>query len=164
VVLGQRYALSYFDDRPAEPVNTKANLYQSLFDTLYKEFHPRSLHYAGLSGGVECGGWLLTYQSTLGDEHVMARIQSFVNLSGVAPSFPSGENEQGAQPLPYPQVWGYWAHKYHGEILVLIGNTDNQTSTYLIEQMMNDSVPGSAYFLMGEYRRQRQPLLLEYHV
>ena len=126
--------------------NTRANLYQSLFDTLYKEFHPRSVHYAGLSGGVECGGWLLAYQSTLGDEHVMARIQSFVNLSGVAPSFPSGENEQGAQPLPYPQVWGYWAHKYGGKYWSTLGNSDNQTSTYLIEQMMNDSVPGSAYF------------------
>jgi hypothetical protein len=126
--------------------NTKANLYQSLFDTLYKEFHPRSVHYAGLSGGAECGGWLLVYQSTLGDEHEMARIQSFVNLSGVAPSFPSGENEQGAQPLPYPQVWGYWAHKYGGKYWSTLGNADDQPSTYLIEQMMNDSVPGSAYF------------------
>lgn len=127
-------------------VNTRPWNFQSLFDTLYKEFHPRSVHYAGLSGGVEVGGWLLTYQSTLGDEHVMARIQSFTNLSGVAPSFPVGEGFQGAQPLAYPEVWGYWAHKYHGRYWSTLGNTDNQTSTYLMEQMINDSVPGAAYF------------------
>jgi alpha-tubulin suppressor-like RCC1 family protein len=124
--------------------NTRPNLFQSLFDTLYKEFHPRSLHYGGLSGGVEVGGWLLGYQATAGDEHIMARIQSFCNFSGVAPS--DVENMLGAQPMAYPNLWGYWAHKYHGRYFGAVGDNDNQTSPYLIEQMINDSVPGAAYF------------------
>jgi len=125
-------------------VNTRPNLFQSLFDTLYKEFHPRSLHYGGLSGGVEVGGWLLGYQATAGDEHVMARIQSFCNFSGVAPS--DVESILGAQPMAYPNLWGYWAHKYHGRYFGAVGDADNQTSPFLIEEMINDSVPGAAYF------------------
>ncbi len=126
--------------------NTRPNLFQSLFDTLYKEFHPRSVHYGGLSGGVEVGGWLLGYQSTAGDEHVMARIQSFTNLYGVAPSFPNGESIQGAQVLGYPDYFKYWATKYHGRYFGVSGSDDAQFSPYLIEQAINDTIASAAYF------------------
>jgi alpha-tubulin suppressor-like RCC1 family protein len=48
--------------------------------------------------------------------------------------------------MAYPNLWGYWAHKYHGRYFSCLGDVDNQQSTYTIEQMINDSVPGAAYF------------------
>ena len=125
-------------------VNTRPNIFQSLFDTLYKEFHPRSLHYGGLSGGVEVGGWLLAYQATAGDEHIMARINSFCSFSGQSPA--NVEGIYGAQPMAYPNLWGYWAHKYHGRFFSLMGDADDQGGNWQIEQPMNDSVSNSAYY------------------
>lgn len=123
--------------------NTRPQLIQQLLDTLFKEFHPRSVHMAGLSGGVEVFGWYMMYEHTAGDEHNMANIKSFVDLMGVSPA--NNISLTCGTMLPYISGFGYWAHKYGGRFWGLEGSNDTR-NIWQITESMNDSVPNSAYF------------------
>jgi hypothetical protein len=115
---------------------------QPLLDTLFKYFHPlkNSIHLMAFSGGVQSLGGYLWFQSTPGDEHNMSNIRSFVDLQGLDPSLNYGKSS-----IPYPNYWGYWAHKYGGRFWGLEGSDDDRF-LWQISQNMNDSVPSSAYF------------------
>jgi hypothetical protein len=129
--------------------NTRPWYVQPLMDSLIKEFHPRSLHVAGLSGGVEVMGWYMMYECTLNDEHNMANVKSFTNLSGVNPS--PVEGTWGANPFSFPGGFGYWAHKYGGKYFSTLGDADSQFGTFQMGQNINDSIAGSAYFSWVNY-------------
>ena len=118
------------------------NFIQPLLDTLFKYFHPRknSIHLMGFSGGVQSLGGYLWFQATPGDEHNMANIRSFVDLQGLDPA-----TNYGVSPVPYPNYWGYWAHKYGGRFWGLEGDNDDRF-IWQISENMNDSVSSSAYF------------------
>jgi len=126
-------------------VNTRPTMVQQLLDSLFKEFHPRSVGMAGLSGGVEVFGWYMEYCETTGNEKNMAHIRSFVNLEGESPistiSLNCGTLET------WPNAFGHWAKAYGGKAFCLMGTTDLTRSGYQMSQNMNDSVPGSAYFV-----------------
>jgi hypothetical protein len=66
-------------------VNTRPMMVQQLLDSLFKEFHPRSVAMAGLDGGVEVFGWYMLYCQTTGNEKNMQNIKGFVDLEGVTP-------------------------------------------------------------------------------
>jgi len=125
-----------------DSIHVSAAYVQPLLDTLFKYFHPRknSIHLMGFSAGVQNLGGYLWFQTTPGDEHDMANIRSFVDLQGLNPAV-----NYGVSTIPYPNYWGYWAHKYGGRFWGLEGSTDAQF-VYPITDNINDSVPGAAYF------------------
>ena len=114
---------------------------QALMDTLYKYFHPKpnSVHMAGLSMGVQVLTNYLGYEQVAGDEHNMAHVRSFVDLQGENP------DQIGADPMAYPTFFGHWARQYGGRFFGLEGDDDSR-NIWQITELMNDSVPRSAYF------------------
>jgi len=124
-----------------QQTNVTAPFVQALMDTLYKYFHPKpnSVHMAGVSMGVQVLTNYLGYEKIAGDEHNMSSVKSFVDLQGLGP------DGIGADPMTYPTFFGYWARKYGGRFFGLEGDNDSR-NIWQITELMNDSVPHSAYF------------------
>ncbi len=123
-------------------VNTRPMMVQQLLDSLFREFHPRSVAMAGLDGGVEVFGWYMMYCQTTGNEKNMQHIKAFVDLEGLTPgsiSVPCGTLEN------YLTGFGHWAKAYGGRFFGLQGTGDPR-NIFQITQNINDSVPGAAYF------------------
>jgi hypothetical protein len=137
---GMHYPL-FITIMPDSPYVSPAFI-QPLLDTLFKYFHPRknSIHLMAFSEGFQELGAYLWFQATPGDEHNMANVRSAVDLQGLDPA-----TNYGVSPIPYPNYWGYWAHKYGGRFWGLEGNNDDRF-IWQISENMNDSVASSAYF------------------
>lgn len=96
---------------------------------------PTSVHVTGLSEGAFTWSGMVSYEDTVGNEKGMKPITSMALLSGAATS--TGTYA----------IFGHWAKKYHGKAFLTVGYGDAQAPyPPLLEQGMNDSVNGSAYF------------------
>jgi ribosomal protein L14 len=97
--------------------------------------NPKAVHLGGLSEGAFTWSSMLSYEATPGDEAGMKPITSVTLLSGAATSTGNWT------------IFGHWAKKYHGRAFLTVGYADAQTpNPPQLEQAMNDSVKGSAYF------------------
>ncbi len=97
--------------------------------------NPKAVHLGGLSEGAFTWSSMLSYEASPGDEAGMKPITSVTLLSGAATSTGNWT------------IFGHWAKKYHGRAFLTVGYADAQTpNPPQLEQAMNDSVKGSAYF------------------
>jgi hypothetical protein len=97
--------------------------------------NPKAVHLGGLSEGAFTWSSMLSYEVTPGDEAGMKPITSVTLLSGAATSTGNWT------------IFGHWAKKYHGKAFLTVGYADAQTpNPPQLEQAMNDSAKGSAYF------------------
>ena len=109
-----------------------------IINYLVSHYHvkPNGVHLAGLSEGAFTWSGMISFENTPGDEAGMKPVTSVVLLSGAATSTPGKW-----------AIFGHWAKKYHGKAFLTVGYADAQvTNPPLLEQGMNDSVRGSAYF------------------
>src|ERR1700743_1177983 len=125
-------------------LNTRPQMTQQLLDSLFKEFHPRSVGMSSLSGGVEVFGWAMMYQKMPGDEHIMAKISAFVDMMGVSPA--NNISLTCGTMLNYMTGFGHWGKKYNGRFFGIEGSNDTR-NIWQITQNMNDSVANSGYFV-----------------
>ena len=113
-----------------------------------------SVHWAGLSMGGFTGVGVLNWSSiaggnvSTGGEDGMSKLTSVLALQGQSNLSGSGTIGTGsvyvAGEASY-QFAGHWAKKYGGKFFGIEGTNDDR-KLWRVQQNMNDSVPGSAYF------------------
>lgn len=113
---------------------------EPLLKLLIAEFHPRSIHVAGLSHGATLWGDLIAYAGTAGDTYPMQHINSYVAMSSIGGS---ADGNQSSYNTPFPTCFANWA-KMGGRYFGLEGTADYR-ATMTIAAAMNAVIPGSAY-------------------
>src|ERR1700722_50128 len=122
------------DVNPPQPPIT-GNL--EIINYLISHYHvnPKGVHLGGLSEGAFTWSGMISYEASPGAETGMKAITSVTLLSGAATSTGTWA------------IFGHWAKKYHGRAFLTVGYADAQApNPPMLEQAMNDSVKGSAYF------------------
>lgn len=114
---------------------------EPLLKVLVKEFHPRSIHVAGLSHGASQWLSLIAYAGTQGDVYPMQHIQSCVAMQSIGGT---ADGTQGPFNTPFPACFQTWAKTYGGRYFGIEGTTDLR-QTWLVSQAMNAVVPNSGY-------------------
>jgi hypothetical protein len=100
----------------------------------------RALHMMGFSNGNMCLSGFVTYQPAANDYSYMSLVRSIVDIQGQNPV-----NRYGST-LVYPDKFGHWAKKFGGKFLGFEQTGDTRNIKNIINNM-NDSLPGSAFFL-----------------
>lgn len=114
---------------------------EPLLQAIVKEFHPRSIHCAGLSHGASLWLDLVAYAATATDVYPMQNIKSVVAMQSIGGT-PDGNQSPFNQ--PFPTCFKTWATTYGGRYFGIEGTNDFR-QTWLIAQAMNAVVPNSGY-------------------
>ena len=125
----------------------------TVLNYILKTYHIKknSVHLSGMDMGASAWSALICHQASAGAESGMRLVTSLVALQGQSNSV-----SVAAQPFELGGTasyasFGHWAKKYNGKYFGLEGAGDNGLYLWKVQQPMNDSVPGSAYFAYENY-------------
>ena len=110
-----------------------------------------SVHLCGMDMGASAWSALICHQASAGAESGMKLVTSLVALQGQSNSVAVAAQPYELGGTSSYASFGRWAKKYKGKYLGLEGAGDNGRYLWKIQQPMNDSVPGSAYFAYENY-------------
>ena len=132
--------------------NTPGNRGYAILNHILNTYHIKrnSVHLMGLSGGAFLWTGLVNYATAggggaTGGEQGMSLIKSVVALQGQSNLYNSGTIGSGSVFNTGFQGFGRWAKKYGGKFFGLEGTNDDR-QVWRVQQNMNDSLAGSAYF------------------
>lgn len=110
-----------------------------------------SVHLMGMDMGACAWSALICHQASPGAESGMKLVTSLVALQGQSNSVSTNVVQYQLGGANSYASFGRWAKKYKGKYFGLEGASDNGRNLWKIQQPMNDSMPGSAYFAYENY-------------
>ena len=132
--------------------NTPGNRGYAILNHILNTYHIKrnSVHLMGLSGGAFLWTGIVNYATAggggaTGGEQGMSLVKSVVALQGQSNLYNSGTIGSGSVYNTGYQAFGHWAVKYGGKFFGLEGTADDR-QVWRVQQNMNDSLAGSAYF------------------
>jgi len=131
----------------------QTNELYTVLNYILKTYHIKknSVHLSGMDMGACAWTALICHQASAGAESGMKLVTSLVALQGQSNSVSIAVQPYELGGTASYASFGHWAKKYKGKYFGLEGAGDNGRYLWKVQQPMNDSMPGSAYFAYENY-------------
>jgi len=131
----------------------QTNELYAVLSYILKTYHIKknSVHLCGMDMGASAWSALICHQASAGAESGMKLVTSLVALQGQSNSVSVAVQPYELGGTTSYASFGHWAKKYNGKYFGLEGAGDNGRYLWKVQQPMNDSAAGSAYFAYENY-------------